>query len=317
MRGIYIGVIAMLFFGMVLFPLFSMKKTVLPTGHQTPPAVSEPISGETFKVKLTEQDKITELSAKDYIYGVVCAEMPAEYSEEALKAQAVAAYTFALYRKQENKGKEYDITDSTTPDQAYMTDEEFKKREGNNYETYKAKIQSAVDAVFGQVITYEGKIVLSIFHDTSGGKTESAEVLWGGSYPYLQPVESVGDLLSAGYLSEKELSGEDFKTALKEYNITFSSDPEGWISDIKRSESGTVLTAKICGVSLKGSELRTALSLRSANFDVSYSEGAFHFSVRGHGHGVGMSQYGAQFMALQGSDYKEILKWYYKGCEIG
>lgn len=317
MRGIYIGVIAMLFFGMVLFPLFSMKKTVLPTKPENPPIVTEPISGETFKVKLTEQGKIIELSAKDYIYGVVCAEMPAEYSEEALKAQAVAAYTFALYRKQENSGKEYDITDSTTPDQAYMTDEAFKKREGSNYEVYKAKIKAAVDTVFGQVITYEGQIVLPIFHDISGGKTESAEVLWGGSYPYLQPVESVGDLMNPDYLSEKAVTSDDFKSALKEYNITFSGEPEGWIGDIKRSESGTVLTAEICGVSLKGSELRTALSLRSANFDVSCSDGSFRFSVRGHGHGVGMSQYGAQFMALQGSGYKEILKWYYKGCEIG
>ena len=316
MKGIYIAIIAVLFLGMVLFPLCSMEKTVLPKSPSQ--GYSEPsVTSETFKVKLTKEDRIIELSAKDYIVGVVCAEMPAEYSVEALKAQTVVAYTFARYRKHENSDKDYDITDNTTPDQAYMTDEDFKKRESVKYEEYKAKITAAVDEVFGQVITYNGKIALSIFHDISGGKTESAETLWGGSYPYLQPVESVGDLLSPKYLSEKTVTAEELKTALKNYDITFKDSKNDWFSNIKRSESGTVLTADVCGVSLKGSEIRTALSLRSANFDVSFSSGEYHFSVRGHGHGVGMSQYGAHFMALQGSDYKEILKWYYRGCEIG
>ena len=316
MKGIYIWIIAALFLGMVLFPLCSMKKTVL-SKPQQPPDIGNTDSGDTFKVKLGEDDTIIELSTRDYIIGVVCAEMPAEYSKEALKAQAVASYTFALYRKQENKDRDYDITDSTTPDQAYMTDGEFRKREGAKYEENKEKITAAVDAVLGQVITYEGKIVLPIYHDISGGKTESAVALWGGRYPYLQSVESVGDLLSPNYLSSKTVTAEELKTALKSHGITFKGDGGNWFSNIKRSESGSVLTIEVCGSVLKGSELRTALGLRSANFDVSYSDGSFEFSVRGHGHGVGMSQYGAQFMALQGSDYKEILKWYYRGCEIG
>lgn len=312
-KGIYVGIIAVLFFCMVLFPLCSMKKTVL----EKSPEQSSLQSGETFKVKLTKEDKIIELSARDYIVGVVCAEMPAEYSIEALKAQAVASYTFALFRKSENKDKEYDITDNTTPDQAYMTDAEFKKREGSRYSEYKAKITEAVDAVIGQVITYGGSIILSIYHDISGGKTESAEVLWGGSYPYLLSVESVGDLLSDDYLSTKSVTADELKTALKNYDISFSDISKDWFSNVKCSDSGTVLTIDVCGTTLKGSELRTALGLRSANFDVSFSDGVYNFSVRGHGHSVGMSQYGAQFMALQGSNYQEILEWYYKGCEIG
>lgn len=312
-KGIYLGIIAVLFSCMVLFPLCSMEKTVL----EKPPESELQQSGETFKVKLTKEDRIVELSARDYIVGVVCAEMPAEYSIEALKAQAVASYTFALFRKSENKDKEYDITDNTTPDQAYMTDAEFKKREGSRYSEYKTKITEAVDSVTAQVITFDGKIILSIYHDISGGKTESAEALWGGSYPYLQSVESVGDLLSADYLSTKSVTADELKTALKSYKISFSDNSKDWFSNIKRSESGTVLTLEVCGTTLKGSELRTALGLRSANFDVSFVEGVYNFSVRGHGHSVGMSQYGAQFMALQGSDYLEILKWYYRGCEIG
>lgn len=317
MKGIYIGVIALFFFGMVLFPLFSMNKTVLPTSPNATSSNDKTVSGETFKVKLTDEEKIVELSAYDYICGVVEGEMPPEYPEEALKAQAVAAYTFALYRKQENADKEYDITDSTTPDQAYITDEKFKQREGSKYEEYKAKVGAVVNSVLGQVITYNGKIVLPIFHDISGGKTESAEVLWGGSYPYLQPTESVGDLLSPNYLSEKKLSADEFKSAMEGLGVKISGDAEDWVGKAERSESGTVLKLTVCDKTLKGSDIRTALSLRSANFDLKYSEGSFVFSVRGHGHGVGMSQYGAQFMALQGSSYTDILKWYYKDCEIG
>ena len=118
-------------------------------------------------------------------------------------------------------------------------------------------------------------------------------------------------------LSTKSVTADELKTALKNYDISFSDISKDWFSNVKCSDSGTVLTIDVCGTILKGSELRTALGLRSANFDVSFSDGVYNFSVRGHGHSVGMSQYGAQFMALQGSNYQEILEWYYRGCEIG
>lgn len=317
MRGIYIGTIALLFFCMVLFPLFSMNQTVLSaTPDNDVSNSSYSVSGESFRVKLSKEDKVVTLSAYDYIRGVVAAEMPAEYSLEALKAQTVAAYTLALCRKAENADKDYDITDSTTPDQAYMSDAQFKEREGSNYEKYKQKIGEAVQSVLGQVVTYNDKMALTVYHDISGGKTESAEVLWGGSYPYLKPVESVGDLLSPKYLSEKKIDSNMMKSALEGLSVSVSGDADSWFGNAECSESGTVLKIKVCGKSISGSDLRNALSLRSANFDVNFSDGNFVFSVRGHGHGVGMSQYGAQFMALQGSDYKEILKWYYNGCDI-
>lgn len=316
MKGIYLGSVAVLFLCMVLFPLLSMRKTVLPGSPGTEQASPGKVSSETFSVKLTEEDKIVKLSAYDYICGVVGAEVPAEYEEEALKAQAVAAYTFALYRKQVNKNEKYDITDSTASDQAFISDSDAKERWGSNYESYKEKIGAAVKAVLGQKLTYDGKLILSVYHNISGGKTESAANIWGGDYPYLMAVESVGDVLCPDYLSSAAVSSDDFKTKVSALGVTFSGEADTWLGEKKTSESGTVLSLAVCGTEVSGNDLRQALGLKSANFDVSFADGSFTFSVRGHGHGVGMSQYGAQFMALQGSSYEEILKWYYKGCEI-
>ena len=126
----------------------------------------------------------------------------------------------------------------------------------------------------------------------------------------------MGDVLNPNYLTEVTVSADEMAKALKTLDISAEGDTSKWIGEVKRSDSGTVLTVKICGTDVKGSKLRSALSLRSANFDVEYSDKKFKFTVRGYGHGVGISQYGAQFMALQGSTYKEILKWYYTDCEV-
>lgn len=316
MKGIYLCTVAVVFLCMVLFPLISMRKTVLPSAYGSEQAVPDTVSGETFTVKLTEKNKTVKLSAYEYICGVVGAEVPAEYELETLKAQAVAAYTFALKRKQANKSKKYDITDSISTDQAFISDSDAKKEWGSNYDKYKEKIGSAVKAVLGQRLTYNGELILSVYHDISSGRTESAANVWGGDYPYLVSVESAGDVLSPDYLSEVTVTAEGLKAALTSFKITFSEDADTWLGEKKTTDTGTVLSVPICGVTVSGSELRSALGLRSANFDVAFSDGAFTFSVRGNGHGVGMSQYGAQFMALQGSSYTEILKWYYKGCEI-
>ncbi|MBQ1183711.1 MAG: SpoIID/LytB domain-containing protein, partial [Clostridia bacterium] len=208
------------------------------------------------------------------------------------------------------------VTDTSAKDQAFLSVSEAKERFGDNYQRYTDKITSAVNEVEGKKITYNGKPILACCHSISGGKTESAELLWGGSYPYLKPVESAGDVLSSGYLSEVTVSKEDFKTAFKDLEINFKGESDKWITDINRSTSGYILSLKLCGTELKGSAVRSTLKLRSTNFDVSTTDDNFVFSVRGYGHGVGMSQYGAQYMALQGSTYEEIIKWYFTGCVV-
>ena len=318
MKGIYITSIIIIFIAMVLFPLISMNETVLPS--PAPSSPTEPSADgkqpETLRVLDVKTDKVIEMTVKDYVIGVVSAEMAAEYDIEALKAQAVVAYTYALYKKNLRKNETYDVTDTSAKDQAFLSVGEAKERFGDNYQKYTDKITSAVNAVEGKKITYNGKPILACCHSISGGKTESAELLWGGSYPYLMPVESAGDVLSSGYLSEVTVSKDDFKTALKDLEINFKGEPDKWITDINRSNSGYILSLKICGTELKGSKIRSALKLRSTNFDVSITDDTFKFSVRGYGHGVGMSQYGAQYMALQGSTYEDIIKWYFTGCGV-
>lgn len=317
MKGIYPISFAVLFICTVLFPLFSMNDTTLtPPSSQNTSSTQPPQNDETFRMYLTEEKKTITVTARDYCIGVVSAEMAAEYETEALKAQAVVAYTYAKYKANLRKNEDYDITDTHLYDQAFLSADEAKEHFKDNYDKYTEKITAAVDAVLGQTITHNGKPILAVCHSISGGKTEAATDIWGGEYPYLKPVESVGDVLSPNYLSEVTVSSDDMAKALKTLNIPAEGEPSKWIGEIKRSDSGTVLKIKLCGTELKGSDLRTALSLRSANFDVEYSDGGFKFTVRGYGHGVGMSQYGAQFMALQGSTYKEILKWYYTDCEV-
>lgn len=317
MKGIYISSVALIFICMVLFPLISMDKTVLPSPpSDTSSTQSEDGNDETLRVYLTEEDKVTVMTVKDYVTGVVLAEMPAEYHEEALKAQAVVAYTYALYKKDIRKSEDYDVTDTSAKDQAFLSYDEAKEKFKASYEKYLDKVSAAVNAVEGEVILYGDKPILACCHSISGGKTESAETLWGGSYPYLQPVESAGDVLSPGYLSEAKISKEDFQNAFSEQKIEFKGEADEWITDINRSSSGYILSLKVCGTEIKGSTFRSCLKLRSTNFDLEIKDDSFIFSVRGYGHGVGMSQSGAQYMALQGSTYTDILMWYYTDCTV-
>ena len=312
MKGIYIFSIGLMLFSMVMFPLFSMEKTVIP---EAPTDLDET---KKVKIYITDEEKIEEISLLQYICGVVGAEVPAENHKETLKAQAVAAYTYYLYKSAENTDKDYDITDSSKTDQAYISDLAAKTLWKDNYEDYTKKITAAVKEVFGEYITFEDKPILAAYHNISGGRTESAENIWGKSYPYLVPAESVGDVLSSSYLSKVTLTLAEVEEKLKsaEISIPEALEAEDWFSDIKRSESGTVLTVSVAGTELKGTKVRSLLGLKSANFEVAYSEDKFLFTVKGHGHLVGMSQCGAEFMANQGSSYEEILLWYYKGCEI-
>ncbi len=317
MKGIYISVLGVMFLSSVLFPLLSMGETVIPIDNNQSVQSENTIntSGDVFRVLISETEKVETVSAVDYICGVVAAEMPASYESEALKAQAVAAYTFACHRREYRKDKEYDVTD-TVADQAYISPERQKQKWGESYEEYSSKIKAAVDSVFGQILTYDGKPILAAYHSISGGKTEAAANVWGDGYPYLQTVESVGDVLSPDYLSTVSVAADDFSAAAERLGVKIDGEAKDWISDKVTSESGTVLSLKICGTEVTGKNLRKELGLRSANFDVSFADGKFNFTVRGYGHGMGMSQYGAQFMALQGSSYTEILNWYYPEAKL-
>lgn len=270
---------------------------------------------DTVRLKLTASDTVTEISIEDYIFGVVAAEMPALYEEEALKAQAVAAYTFYMVQKDKNTDTSFDISDDYTVHQAFISLESARKKWGDGAETYENKIRSCVKAVLGERVLYNGVPATALYHAISYGVTEKASDVWGGDYPYLVSVDSSWDKLEKNYLAEATFIAEELRTLLSSLaevkDLTVNC-----ITDIIRTEAGGVKTLKISGAQISGSDLRQALSLRSSNFEVSFSEGVYKFTTKGYGHSIGMSQYGAHYMAMQGKTYKEILLHYYMGCTV-
>ena len=317
MKKLYLVSILVLMLSMLFFPLAAKGDK---TEEPKLPAMGDPFLEEefaekkTFKILRSESGQIEEMSVEDYLFSVVAAEMPALYEVEALKAQTVAAYTYAL-RKAESENKEYDLSDDSAIDQAFTPREKVREKWGENADEYEKKLREAIKSVLYERITYNGKPILAAYHAISSGKTEKAVDIWGGDYPYLVAIDSVGDKLSPNYLSTATFTEAELKEKMSQI-VTLSGEAAAWFSDMGKSESGSVLTAVVGGKAVSGGEIRKALGLRSSNFDVVYKDGSFTFTVRGYGHGIGMSQYGADYLAGQGKNYKEILLHYYPGCVI-
>lgn len=315
MKNIYVIISLVLVFFMLLMPLLSLKGSAAAENGEN---VLQTMGGglknrekeETIKVKNTESGKIEEISATDYVIGVLSAEMSPDNHEEALKAQAVAAYSFLLVRKEENKAEEYDITDSYLTDQHYINEEKQNEKWGEKAALTREKLTKIVKSVSGEYLSYGGSAALALYHSVSGGKTENAADVFGKEYPYLISRESIGDLFANGYESRYETTKPEFceKLSIEESELgsLFVSHREnGYVKEVTFNEK-----------SFTGREIRTTFSLRSANFDITVSGEKVIFTVRGYGHGVGMSQAGAEYLARQGGTYKEILLWYYSGCTI-
>ena len=297
---------------LLLLPLTVLGQPSKPTIESVEVEKINPV--KTFKILRTEKNEVEEISYNDYIFGVVAAEMPALYEPDALKAQAVAAHTFALHRSVSNKEKGYDITDNFEVDQAFITETAAKEKWGDKADEYIKKIKTAVKETQNLALTCNGEIILSAYHAISERKTEDCKNVWGGERSYLVSVDSVGDKLSPNFISTKTVTKDEIKTLFADLNLT--DDHTVYFKEIKKTDAGRVLTLKMCENEVTGAVIREKLDLRSACFDVKFENDAFTFTVYGYGHGVGMSQYGANYMAQQGADFKEILCHYYTGCEI-
>lgn len=305
------------------------ETSVPPISEPQDRQADKPVSrggADSLKVLDFTSGQVMELSLRDYVIGAVLAEMPASYHEEALKAQAVAARTYAVRQREKQRLSPdpeligADISNDSTKYQAYFTPEQAKAFYGVGYEAYLEKVSAAVDSTGSNVLVYEGEPIVAAFHSTSGGKTESAEAVWGSPVEYLVPVDSSEDEKSPSYLEEKVFTEAELKARLETSidGTELESEPENWLKIEERSESGTVIKMAAGNTELSGSDFRQIFSLRSANFTVEYSAKGRTFSIttKGSGHGVGMSQYGANAMANRGSDYREILLHYYNGAEI-
>lgn len=283
---------------------------------------------DEFSVLDCDSGQVMTMTMEEYIKGAVLGEMPASYGAEALKAQAVAVHTYAVRRiEQQREAPDPElmgayISNDSSKYQAYFSPEQAKLFYGEDYEEYDRKAAEAVNAVKDEILVYNKEPIVAAFHSISGGKTESAENIWGVALDYLVPADSGADEGSPLFLSESVFSSDELYARLtqSDYGIDIpeGADKAGWIEIEETTASGTVLRVKAGGRELTGMELRELLGLRSPVFTLSYNEkgDCFTFSVKGSGHGVGMSQYGAGCMAENGADYREILTHYYTGAEV-
>lgn len=246
---------------------------------------------------------------EEYIIGVVAAEMPVSFEPEALKAQAVAARTYAVkHLNGKTSIKAEDIG------QAYISVTQMKQNWGTNFDSYYNKVCSAVKETQGEIMVYNEQPIEAVFHSTSAGMTESAENVWNTSLPYIKSVDSSVDENAPGFLTDKKIIKSEVVNALNNLKSGLNINSQNIFSKIsiaERTQAGYITTVNVDGVSFTGQQFRTLFGLRSTNFTVKESGDYLIFTTKGYGHGAGMSQYGAEFMAKEGKTYREILNHYY------
>ena len=287
---------------------------------RAPAAVTAGVRDRGRAVRLlTREGGVVDLSMADYLWGVVAAEMPASFEEEALKAQACAARTYTVLQQGVGKHPEADICGDSTCCQAYIERSAAEARWGLNAGEYGTKIGRAVAETDGLGVLCNGQPIQALFFSSAAGKTADAVEVWGNPVSYLKSVDSPEGDEVPNYRTQVVLEAAEVKSlTLDAYpGANLSGDPSAWFGAASRGESGGVISMPLGGVTLTGGQLRTLFSLRSAAFTVNWDGERFTFDVTGYGHGVGMSQYGANAMAKNGSSYKDILTWYYTGAQVG
>ena len=249
---------------------------------------------------------VINLNMTDYLIGVVSSEMPASFNLEALKAQSVLARTYALKAKQTGKK----LTD-TVSTQSYIDIDQMKNKWGNSFNTYYNKIKNAVENTNGEYLSYNGNYIEALYHSTNNGKTESSLDVFGNYYPYLVSVSSEYDKNASSYLRTISMPLDTISNKL---GLSLNNDSV--ISILSYTDGGNIKEININGNNFSGKKVRELLGLRSADFDISISDNNANITTRGYGHGVGMSQYGANEIANAGYSYKDILSHYYPGTTL-
>lgn len=275
----------------------------------TPSTSVQFVDGE-ISVKIADQ--IVRMPLEEYIVGVVLKEMPASFEEEALKAQAVVSRTYTL-RKVEFGSKHNDAvicTDSSCC-QGFFSDDDYLSNNGT--QEHLEKVRQAVYDTQGEVITYNDELIEATYFSCSGGKTEDAKAVWGSEIPYLQSTKSPGEEKATHFVDTVKFTLEEFVDCL---DINPSGNPRHWVEETTYTKGGGVDTMFICGKEYKGTTLRQKLGLRSTAFYIAIVGTTVSITTKGYGHRVGMSQYGADAMAVQGATYPQILSHYYQNTQI-
>ena len=268
-------------------------------------------------------ETVENMALDQYLRGVVRGEMPASFELEALKAQAAAERTYVYYQLAAGRKEAHPDADVCTDPgccSAWLSEEAAREKWGEDFDGWESRIEEAVAATDGQTALYDGQPILAVFHSSSAGKTAEAGDVWSGDVPYLRSVDSPeGEETVPNYYSAAEFTAAEAKTLLAQAHpeLTFSGGPDKWFGAVERDDSGRVSTVEVCGAPLRGVEVRRIFSLRSACFTIDAAAERVTFRVTGYGHGVGMSQYGANELARQGKTWQEILMWYYADITVG
>ena len=306
------AVVAVLMLLLFLIPLALVKDS-----KKIPEKVEKPGGDLSIAVYMCDLDKTVTMDLEDYILGVVAGEMPASFHPEALKAQALAARTYTMLRMKQfggsgcSKHPGAEICTDSTHCQAYRNPASL----GSGLE----KLKEAVYGTAGEVIVYNNKLIDAVFHSTSGGKTENSEDIWSSRVPYLRSVESQYEEHSPKYVAQQEVSIDNFIKSIKKLDpgiVINKKNIKGQVKVLERSEGGRIKRIQIGDVTFDGDDVRMALGLNSANFNFTVQGNSMLFTVTGNGHGIGMSQYGADGMARNGSGYRDIVLHYYQGVDI-
>lgn len=300
--------------------IMTTRVPVTPQAAPTPPAATAKTLDADEKRYITVLcgDEPVKMTVRHYLVGVVAAEMPVSFEPEALKAQAVAARSYLQRFLADPKHDNADICAKSDCCQAYLSIAKLREKWGDSFDTYIKKVRSAVAATDGEYLSYGGKAALTAFHSSSAGVTEESGAIWS-ELPYLKSVDSPETADSVpNYVSTLSLADIDFRDTILylKPEADMTGEAGTWVSKIERNSSGRVQSATIGKVKFTGAELRKLFSLRSTAFELKHTDGQFTFTVTGYGHGVGMSQYGANTMAKSGTSYKEILDHYYPGTTL-
>ena len=299
---------------LALATTLGVPETVIELGTEAAPEQTQVTETQpvVITVPILDGNQVAEMELNEYLVGVVRGEMPASFETEALKAQAVVARTYTM-RSHKRGGRHKNAAVCTDPSccQAYTAPDTYLKKGGTKKNV--EKIRRAVEETGNEVLTYQGELIEAVYFSCSGGSTEDAVAVWGTAYPYLQAVSSPGEEKADHYSDTVTYTANNFEAAL---GRDLKGNPNEWFGVTTYTPGGGVASMEIGGTVYKGTTLRSVLGLRSTAFMITTTDSKVTITTKGYGHRVGMSQYGADAMALEGSTYREILTHYYQGVTL-
>lgn len=314
-----------------LLPMFVEPSPAAPRAGSLPAASGEALSQEDaastprpepepILVWDNAENRLLTLDAKEYLVGAAACEVPYTWPDNAILAQMVACHSWALYQKTQadgsNEGAWFSV--NTTQCKGYAPEQVLRSRWGAQYEETRTHFEQLAEQVLHQVLLYDGSPAAACYHAISCGHTQASQNIWVEALPYLQGVDSPWDAYADNYEVTIQYSRRQMYDALAmNLNLTPGDDPGVWFGQPVWDAAGYVASIPICGQEFSGVEVRSALSLRSACFSLSYADEMFTITTHGYGHGAGLSQYGAYAMAQGGAAWQEILAYYFPGTDLG